>query len=121
MWLKPNTEKANAEEGRMGGNLVFSPTGNGNLWRVLFTHPLVGAIGAVRIAVADPTLGNAGAVGAGVLRHVVAGHHRTLLFIGSVAAVIVVIALPTLLDATSVAAGELVGATGLVWEFIKDT
>jgi len=93
---------------------------NGNLWLALFTHPLIGAIGAVRIAVADPPLGDAGSIGAGVLRHGVAGHHRALLLIRPVATVVVVVALPPLLDAPPIAAGELVGATGLVCEFSRN-
>lgn len=102
------------------GKFLCGLARNGNLWLALFTHPLIGAIGAVRITVADPPLGDAGSIRAGVLRHGVAGHHWALLLVGSIAAVVVVVALPSLLDAPSIAAGELVGTTGLVCEFIKN-
>lgn len=78
------------------------------------TYPLVGCIRTIRIAIADPALGNAGAVGASVLRDAVAGYDGAVALIGAIAAVVVVIAYPTSLDAATIAAGELVGAARLV-------
>lgn len=79
------------------------------------TYPLIGGICTVRISIANPTLGNAGAIRAGVLRNGVAWHHGAIALIAAVAAVVVVIADPTLLYATAIAAGELIGAARLVW------
>lgn len=78
------------------------------------TYPLIGGIRTIRIAIADPALSNAGAIGAGVLRDSVAWHHGAVALIAAVAAVVVVIAHPALLNATAVAAGEFIGAARLV-------
>lgn len=78
------------------------------------TYPLIGGIRTIRISITDPALGNAGAIGAGVLRDSVAWHHGAVALIAAVAAVVVVIAHPALLNATAVAAGEFIGAARLV-------
>lgn len=88
-------------------------THQGVLGRDRRTSLLVGAVGAVQVAVAAPPVQDAGLGGAGelVLR---AGPGRALGLVRVVAAVIVAVAHPAALHAAPVAARELLGAARLI-------
>lgn len=77
----------------------------------LGTHPLIGAIGAVFISIADPILANAATIGADEVPRLALVHLAAVPLVGSIAAVVVAVAFELIMDAAAVSAGVLVRAT----------